>query len=286
MKKLVLFFIALSLCCLPFLLPKEKNTHYLVLNKLEGAGMFACFNAVLGLLDYYEEKNCEGLKIDFEKNGLYYEEKEGPNFWQYYFEPIFLCDDPKAKEQKIIDQPGCWRENKEFNASFLSTRGWHLEKMRAAYLIDKYIRVKPHLIQKVDDFAKEHFQDYFIVGIHYRGTDKSLESARIDYENVVSELEKIIKDKKQYRIFVATDEEAFLQLMCTRYPKKVLFLEAIRSQDQKPIHTGSENKYRLGQEAVMDCLLLSRCHFLLRTDSCLSITSARFNPRMPDLLIK
>ncbi|MCB9092821.1 MAG: hypothetical protein H6620_09700 [Halobacteriovoraceae bacterium] len=56
-------------------------------------GMFAAANLVIGKIHLYEKGellNCQGLKVDFEQHGLYYESNHGPNWWSYFFEPISI----------------------------------------------------------------------------------------------------------------------------------------------------------------------------------------------------
>ena len=47
----------------------------------------------------------------------------------------------------------------------------------------------------------------------------------------------------------------------------------------------TDNNYQKGLDAVIDCLLLSRTQFLIRTASNLSLCAAMFNSRVPDLLL-
>ena len=45
------------------------------------------------------------------------------------------------------------------------------------------------------------------------------------------------------------------------------------------------HELREGLDAVVDCLLLSRAHTLIRTASNLSLCSTLFNPSLPDRLL-
>jgi hypothetical protein len=46
-----------------------------------------------------------------------------------------------------------------------------------------------------------------------------------------------------------------------------------------------EGNYRKGQEALINCLLLSRCSTLIRTTSFLSAWASIFNPGLPIVLL-
>ncbi len=161
-----------------------------------------------------------------------------------------------------------------------------MSREEAHRLIEKYIVVKKPLQKKIEAFIKNHFQDSFIIGIHYRGTDKISEAPRISYEKVFKEIEKAIKGHDSYKLFVATDEQAFLDAISVRYKGKVIFIEAIRSTNGKAIHSSQKNGYQKGEEAVLDCVLLSKTNLLLRTASCLSACSTFFNPTLPVILLE
>ena len=52
--------------------------------------MFSVFLTVVGFLHFYEQEGWDGARVDFRKEGLYYDPRIGSNWWEYYFEPIVL----------------------------------------------------------------------------------------------------------------------------------------------------------------------------------------------------
>ncbi|MCB1124766.1 MAG: hypothetical protein KJT03_24645, partial [Verrucomicrobiae bacterium] len=88
-----------------------------------------------------------------------------------------------------------------------------------------------------------------------------------------------------YHLFVATDEEAFISHLKERGDIGISYTHSLRSADNKPVHfsEGHRSNYQLGFEALLDCLLLSRCDFLLRTESNLSKVSEFFNPSIESI---
>jgi hypothetical protein len=58
-----------------------------------------------------------------------------------------------------------------------------------------------------------------------------------------------------------------------------------RSLDGRPIDVVQGDNRAKGEDAVMDCLLLSRCQYLVRTASNLSLCSTLFSPDMPVMLL-
>lgn len=242
-------------------------------------GMFAAANQVLGQLYLFETGQLPhvlGLSINFDKYGFYYDPSRGPNWWTYYFEPICQGEIKNAtivyptKEQ----YSAAWRERSK------------LSRETAAQVVKKYIRIKPHIQQKIDTFAVQYFLDHYMIGVHYRGTDKNKEAPRIDYETVFEEIEKSIPQKKPYALFIATDEADFLKQARKRYPNRVVAIEAHRSDSGGlGVHFANKNNYILGEEALMDASLLSKCDLLIRTSSNLSLWSTYFNPDLPVILL-
>lgn len=234
-------------------------------------GFFASFQGVIGGLDVYEKNHYAGCKVAF-KWGLYLDPQVGSDWWNYYFEPIKVGSRKNAKTRRLSNGI---RHELAFNA--ISS----ISRQRAFELIQRYVHIKAPIQEKIDLFVHENFIDKFIIGVHYRGTDKSIEAPRVPYQKVHDELDKIITNLGKdinYLIFVATDEQNFIDYIRLQYPLRVCCLDAIRSQDGKPIHFNQSNPYRKGEEALIDCILLSKTHILVRTHSNVSASAGNFNP--------
>jgi hypothetical protein len=238
-------------------------------------GMFSVFNTVLGFLDAYEIGDYAGLKIDFGRVGRYYDPKRGPNWWEYYCDPIKLGS---RKSSYIRRYSGG-----ECIALAMGVE-CHMSRRRAHGLICKYIKVRKHIKRKIEHFCQKHFDVACVIGIHYRGTDKVIEAPRIPYEealNVVLEHVKCLPND-DYRVFVATDEQAFLDYMSERLPGKIVCRASYRSSNGIAIHYDDQcSPYERGEQALIDALLLSKCNLLIRTSSNLSLWSTYFNSNMP-----
>lgn len=244
-------------------------------------GMFAAANQVLGHLYLFETgklPNVSGLIIDFEKYGLYYDPSCGPNWWNYYFEPINLG---KSEDVKIV-----YPTQEQYWEAWAQRR--MISRDTAAQIVKKYIHVKPHIQKKIDEFVESFFFGKYAIGVHYRGTDKNKEAPRIAYETVFEEIDKHIPGKTPYTLFIATDEANFLEQAEEKYVDRVVAIEAHRSDnnnDDLGVHMLNKNNYILGEEALMDACLLSKCNLLIRTSSNLSLWSTYFNPDLPTILL-
>lgn len=242
-------------------------------------GFYAHFCAVLGLLEHSEKigKDSAGVRINFEDRGLYYDPACGPNSWEYYFQPVDIRREPVAMERTLDFAQLRW----------CALRGERMQPARAFELIERYVRVKPHIQHKIDAFVGAHFAGFRVIGVHYRGTDKWTEAPRVPYAEVYAAVRTAIGTvgMDNFRLFVASDEQRFVDCMRSAFPGRVISWETRRSVDGSPIHYGMENIYKEGEDVVIDCLLLSRCHQLIRTSSDLSLCSTYFNPRIPVVLL-
>ncbi len=263
--------------CSSFLYGSEF--HIITAENFSGAGMFAAANQILGHLHLFETgqlPKVSGLTVDFGKTGLYYDSDCGPNWWTYYFEPIFVGKREDA-ERVYPGNEQCWQ-------------GWRhrreMSRAEAAEMIKKHIHIKPHIQEKIDAFAAKFFNNTYVIGIHYRGTDKEKEAPRVEYEEVFKEIDAHIPKERIFSLFIATDETVFLEQARIRYPNRVIAIEAHRLEPGSPgVHFANKHNYIVGEEALIDACLLSKCDLLIRTSSNLSLWSTYFNPELPAILL-
>lgn len=278
------------LCWVLFITPcnahadsKKRNKGvYLVLNNPSDSGMFAVFMSVLGALNYYENGDFAGLKIDL-NSGRYLDSEVGSNWWEYFFKPISLGKKTKNKHYFSLDE-------------YMKLVFYHCPKNRhrGYELIQKYVHLKSDIQKEVDAYFDAQFKDYFVIGVHHRGTDKVLEWSLISYEKTYNKLNEIINnllesDRERLRIYIATDEQAFLTYVLDRFPANmIIYNDFARSTNGIALHADGSNfypnNYQMGKEALLDCLFLSKCNILIRPPgSCLSHMSTFFNPYLTDI---
>ena len=256
---------------------RRRSTYLILDNPIHRNGLFSIFTMVLGLLKMYDSGQCIGCEVNFENKGVYYDETFGLNWWEYYFEPIKL-----GNKNGIIKKIG---NNQKIKLS--SQCEYNTSRDQNHIYIEKYIHLKPHILEKIKQFKDTYFTEHMI-GVHYRGTDKVIEAPRIPYESVFEKINYILQtstDSHLYKIYIATDEQSFLEYMKEQFHEKIVFLEGIyrsSNNNNNPIHhLETDMNYKKGEEAVLDCILLSHCDILIRTSSNLSLVSTFFNNLMP-----
>lgn len=156
-------------------------------------------------------------------------------------------------------------------------------------LIGKYLKIKDFIVSEVDGFCKDHFGDNEVLGIHYRSTDKAGEAPSVPYEKVIANIEYYIDRYPATRaVFISTDDKNFSNFIQSRFDARPLIFreDYFRSSDNSSVHHNKKlDKYEVNRDALINCLLLSRCNALIKTSSFLSDWSKLFNPSLPVVLL-
>jgi len=248
-------------------------------------GMFSILDDVMSLLYAYEKKQIAGLEVDFGSGGLYYDSKHGPNWFSYYFEPVTLGRSSGDLVRTLYLPYSYDEEIKKLGLNTIDHIEFsNVDKHKVNRLIKKYIKIKPFIENEVSSFVTKCFKHHYMIGVHFRGTDKISEAMRTPYETVKHAIDQLVKKNNlsDYGIFVATDEEDFINYMRENY-KDICYQDAIRSTTGRPIHFDNEDPFKAGEDALVDAILLSKTNFLIRTSSNLSRWSTYFNPDLPVL---
>jgi len=263
-------------------LPLEKE--FLQLGCAAGddaSGLFSEMAAVIGALEHVETWRAihAGLRVDFGRDGLYYEMAAGDNWWEYYFEPIDFGSRAGAAGRTVAAAQ---------HDAFAYRVERAMPRATAAALVQRYVRAKPFLLEAVDQFWRERIADEMVIGVHYRGTDKCEDSAIVPYQAVSAAVRSLRQAEAlgEGAIFVATDDQGFLEHARNTFPGRVAALDMQRAKDGRPLHKAPGGGFARGTDAVMDCLLLARCHRLIRTPSNLGLCSTFFNPDLPVTLVE
>jgi len=157
----------------------------------------------------------------------------------------------------------------------------------------KYFRPRQEIDKIANDFWASVCDDGPVVGVHFRGLDHSEEAPRVSYEHCVSILQNHLRTHEAGRaVFVASDEQAFIDFLKEKMKKSVPIYsrdDHYRSSDNHnlPVFRRDIGKggYEKGEDALVNCLLLSKCSTLIRTTSCLSAWASVFNSNLRVVLL-
>lgn len=150
--------------------------------------------------------------------------------------------------------------------------------------------IKPHIETYVNDFIARELSNAATVGLHYRGTDKKAEAEPVGWSRCFQSVIKYASDHPDVKsAFISSDDPRFVDWFSNQAKGSLSVIshpDEERSCDALPVHTNPKGDgHRKGFEALVNCLLLSRCAALIRTASFLSGWSSVFNPLLPITLL-
>ncbi len=262
-----------------------KATKNHVIGYQIGAGLFYNFLGVINNIQYCKKNSLHPI-VYWGKDSLYYEEagyQGRKNAWEYYFEPL--------SDQTYTNGDAVWPTNCAPDGSkIVPIWEGHCEvyekkefRESAHTIIREYIKTRPYLTAKIESFFQLHMVGKKTIGIHLRGTDKKLEVSPINPDDLLNDANILAQNFPGCQFFVATDEDRLLKKAQSILNGKVISYEAYRSENGQPIHYGNNlrgARARLGEEVIIEAILLSRCDFFLHTCSSVSTAVLFLNPKL------
>ena len=247
-------------------------------------GFFAQMNWALMILAHCDEHE---LQPYIELTGPFYADRPGENWFGHFFE-LTGYDEGRARVARG-ELPLCSiTELSQLGLSPCYERDMTLERANALW--GRYTRIESGIASHVESFAAQHFAGREVLGVHYRGTDKSSEAPRLGWDICVHAVKQQMAAQPDLNtVFVASDEAAFVDYIGRAFADTnvVSHDDRTRSTDGSAVHVQpTEGGNRLkGQEALVNALLLARCATLIRSASFLSGWASVFNPALPVALL-
>jgi hypothetical protein len=261
----------------------------LVIAARPDAGAFSMFFQTLGLLRYAESAGLVPL-VYFNRHVCYWSNaghRGSRNAWEYFFLPVsqLTLDDLGVDANDVEDLDATQLQSHLGNRAIvrndylevdIGCAGWINERQRliAADLIDRYVRIRPELTAQIEDFYQRRLAGQFVVGVHHRGTDKVVEAAPVPFERYQCALDGFLAEHPHVHIFAATDCAEFLDRLTVRYGDRISSTSAHRSSNGQPVHWGNPQS---GAEAIVDAVLLSRSNHFFHGISNVSAAVLVFN---------
>ena len=238
-----------------------------------GLGFFAHLNWCANVLGYCQRR---GLKAQLSAISPQYRDPTRSPNWLTYF---FAIPDAEGSVDFRIAQ---------FSELCMPRRylEWRTIE-RVSELVSRHLPLRTEIQGKRDQFCDEHFAGKKILGLHFRGTDKTEEAPRVGWDAMRQTVCNYLRENHADALFVASDEPAFIDYVNDSFPHLALISTGCARGGlaaRYKADLGSDN-YRKGEGALLDCLLLSRCSAVIRTTSFLSAWASIFNPALPIVLL-
>jgi len=265
---------SIRISIIPLIIKRRSSKGIYAINICNSNGFGAKLEWLLQILVYCDENNLKPA-IKFS----YPDEKKSD-----YFLP-FLSINPVYKTEKAcfttiesITELG-W--GKDFDAI--------LTFDLADSMIKKYLLIQQVILEEVNNFCQEKMFNKNVLGIHYRGTDKSGEAPTVPYAKVFDNvLYYLSLYPETDAIFLSTDDNNFEKFALKEFKQipVIVRMDSFKSNDNTAIHLNKTvDKKNINRDAIVNCLILSRCTALMKTSSFLSDWSKLFNLKMPVIML-
>jgi hypothetical protein len=246
----------------------------------------------------------------------FYDASSGPNVWEYYFEPVAGISSAEAENLVRTGKAKAWQLNAmeivrlhhwesrsvftypyqyykwiEDRSRWFDARWWRAQRVKGRRLVERYVRVRPEILEKADRFQAARFRPAML-GVHIRGTDKKetgtgpVLSRIVPPDEYFPAIDEYLRKQADAGIFLATDQAQFREALHARYGDRVVWYSELLSRSAVNVFqvndAGPVNRLK-GEEVLIDALLLSRCDFMFKCTSAVGEFAHYFSPRLQSL---
>jgi len=272
------------------------------------AGFFAEFNKVVSDLIYYESEGMHSFNVLWTHPFFPFKDDQKSNGWDLYFEPIDTGY--QATEDTPIRRVGNTGTHELHDqkcvAHWVRYDDYLPYRLYAHNIINKYIKIKPHILEEVEAFYKKHMEGHVCIGIHIRNGKAHQGEApggHPAYHTYAAEIDRYLRKHKneKVKIFLASDSHAVISYFKSVYDDKIVYLDTYRAQTNEDpglmydaakywmSHPDEFNAkkpgYRGGLGVLMDCLLLSKCDYFIHITSNVATYVCFFNPYIKSIYL-
>ena len=233
---------------------------YVIWRDSLGSGFFSNFTQVLSHIQFAEGQGMIPV-ADFENFRTLYNVDEAVhgsrNAWEYYFEP--LSPYPLAEVYRSRNVVFCSGSRPE--GPFFATDA----EYRA--FVGKHIRIRPWVEERIRRYETE-FSARKVLGIHFRGKEINTSAGHAfgpTVAQVIRHADDLLDRFGLERIFLVTEEAAFVEPLRRRYGDRLFMTDAFRVKKVNSYNLSPrpQHRYLLGLEVLADTLLLSRSRAIL-----------------------
>lgn len=320
----------------------QKKKRKIIVSQCNDAGFFSMFNQYVSQLAYADENTfvipdwrvlrlkmnvLDINKRNYFESFCYGNERDGNIFLKFFQPPygkedisdeLYQTDLMYTVADKVLDIFDYNHQN-EPNLTYINSYNLYKDeeyfpKFRKKYkeTLDKYIRLQPHIQKRIDEFYDNNMKGHFCICAHIRckaHATELLEDAPT-FEKYNSHVIKILDannisiTSKEWRLFIASDNEDSINYFSKLYPHNVVYqknIARLSSEDEKEYEqkkkeigkdfSGLELQHRcakddgkrntkMGEEILTDALLLSKGKYFIFVNSNISTAVSYMNPEI------
>lgn len=152
-------------------------------------------------------------------------------------------------------------------------------RVKAKYLIEKYLTPTDIITNKIDNYYKL-FDDKKILGVHVRLTDHDCHGELLSLDKYFDNIDSNITNYDN--LYLMTDEANIIDKFKARYNSLIILDDIIRSENGEAIHvdTTLTDNYKKGEDIIIETWLLSKCDRIIVTNSNISTFAISLNPEL------
>lgn len=247
-----------------YLMRRQRMNSTLAVDIQTRMGMGAVLSKALL---FHELANLQGVAAEIYSSNSLYSEIDQTDFLETYF----------------------YRPSKRFGGKPIAGRSylWALRNVapqelsvrRASELFRIHFSPKDNITDRVSSVMNGRTN--FDLSIHFRSTDKSLESGAPDTHAAIERISRYLDTGETKGVFLATDDMAFQNIITSRFAQHRFFTyNLVDLPVDTPRHFSNMTPTEKAIEALVNIFLLSRSPLIVRSSSYMSAISALVNPHM------
>ena len=266
---------------------------------------------VVQTIIHYEPRGFSNIIIDWTDEFFPYKNDAHENGWDCFFEPIILTNKKtdQLSEKVVVDSSAQFHEmhDQVCTAPWISYQQFLPYRQHIHDVINQYCRLKSNIKNEVEKKYVQLINGKMAIGVHARIARAHawlVPGKRLPtLQDYFAEVDRLLKKHKNddVVIFVASDSHAAIDSFKERYGERAVSIEAFRSaQDQDPCIMYTKGQYMKehpdvwhqekhgyfgGVTTLLDCLLLSRCDYMIHTTSNLAFFACYYNPMLKTIYL-
>lgn len=238
-------------------------------------GLFSFVIQYLSAHRHYLDNPSVIIDFDLNQKSAYFDSgiEFTNNVWNYFFNSLDSSENITSEENIV------WTEIGNFYGYSFNFKD-EKEREISSKIISEKLILREEIVEEINCFFEKNLKDKKILGVHKRGTDIGYHHQAKSLGEYFSEID-AIKDNFDV-IFLSTDERIVVDEFEKKYSNVLNYsYDSLSVSKDKPnFKAKTMGGYKTGKDAVLDAYILSKCDFLIQTNSNLSNFSLLVNPNL------
>tara|TARA_B100000787_G_C16178877_1_gene290585 strand:+ start:647 stop:1675 length:1029 start_codon:yes stop_codon:yes gene_type:complete len=256
---------------------KNPDKFFYIIKITPGAGLFSNVLFVLNHLKLAKKKNYIPF-VDMQNFPTIYNESQKIhntfNAWEYFFENYTSININEIYQSKNV-----FIASNLFQKDFF--KDTNTDDLRE-YFRDN-LKVNQRYKKIINFFSEKHFKNKKVLGVHFRGTSYKRSPGHplpATKKQILKKIYQLQLNESYDKIFFVTEEENYKNFLVSNLSSKSLFLKSSYRSDKNDafeIYPRRLHRFKLGREALLEAMLLSKCDALIYITSNISSASIAWN---------